>query len=330
MESARFVDRFLVVDAHNDSLILRQVRDDPIDLAVVNPAYQVDLPRLRQGGVDCLFCMVGDNDLRQASILIDAVYEMARLHGEHFVVCTNATMVRAARATGRIALVPTIEGQAMLQEDASILRNLYRLGVRVASITHGGGRSPELQRDPSYFGYITPQERESLRRQSRGLTLFGYRALAEMGRLGMTLDLAHMNDAAYWEIMEHAQCCVCYTHGSCYALCPHSRALTDEMMRALAHKGGVMGIVTYSRFIAVEHPTLDKLCDHFIHALEVMGPDHVGLGSDYDGTEGTVTPIPEDVSRLEELFQALSRRGVDDDTLSKIAGENFLRMLPAQ
>ncbi len=328
MESTRLVDRFLVLDAHNDSLILRQSRDDPMDLAVVHPAYQVDLPRLRQGGVDCLFCMVGDNDLRQASILIDAVYEMARLHEKDFRVCISASDVRAARAAGQIALVPTIEGQKMLQEDVSILRNLYRLGVRVASITHGGGRSPELQRDPSYFGYIGARERENLRRQSRGLTLFGYRALAEMSRLGMTVDLAHINDAAFWDVMEHGQCSVCYTHGSCYSLCPHSRALTDEMMRALAQKGGVMGIVTYPRFIDVDNPTLDRLCDHFIHALEIMGPDHVGLGTDYDGTEGLVVPILEDVSHMEELFVALRQRGVDDETLGKIAGANFLRMLP--
>lgn len=90
-----------------------------------------------------------------------------------------------------------------------------------------------------------------------------------------------------------------------------------------------MGIVTYPHFIDVQNPTLDRLCDHFIHALEVMGPEHVGLGSDYDGTEGLVVPIPEHVGRLEELFGALSRRGVDDATLGKIAGENFLRMLPA-
>jgi len=329
MASARWVDRFLVLDAHNDSLILRQSRDDPMDLAVVHAAYQVDLPRLRQGGMDCLFCMVGDNDLRQAHILIDAVYEMARLHEADFVVCSTASAVRAARAAGRIALVPTLEGQKMLQEDLSVLRNFYRLGVRLASITHGGGRSPELQRDPSYFGYISAQERENLRRQSRGLTHFGFEALAEMGRLGIAVDLAHINDAAYWEVLERAQCGVCYTHGSCYALCPHSRALTDEMMRALAQKGGVMGIVTYPRFIDVEKPTLDRLCEHFLHALEVMGADHVGLGTDYDGTEGLVTPIVEHVGHLEALFEALARRGVDEETLAKIAGENFLRMLPA-
>jgi membrane dipeptidase len=101
------------------------------------------------------------------------------------------------------------------------------------------------------------------------------------------------------------------------------------MMVALAQKGGVMGIAFYRNFIDREAPTLDRLCDHFIHALEVMGPDHVGIGSDFDGTPCWLRPIPEDVAQLEELFVALAKRGVDEETMDKIAGENFLRMLPA-
>jgi len=329
MSASRLVDRFLVLDAHNDSLILRQVRDDSMDLADVNPIYQVDLPRLREGGVDCLFCMVGDNNLEQSSILIDAVYEMCRAHADDFSLCGTASEVRTARAEGKIAIVPTIEGQKMFNENLRHLRNWHCLGVRVASITHGGGRRPELQYDPSYFGYITAQERDDLRRQSKGLTPFGREALAEMARLGMPVDLAHINDTAFWEVMDMAECPVCYTHGSCYALCPHSRGLTDEMMVALAEKGGVMGIAFYRRFIDREKPSLDRLCDHFLHALEIMGVDHVGIGSDFDGTSRLLRPIPEDVSKLEELFQALSKRGVDGETMAKIAGENFLRLLEA-
>ncbi|NLG51021.1 MAG: hypothetical protein GX552_13020 [Chloroflexi bacterium] len=329
MTEERLVDRFLVLDAHCDSLILRLQRGDSMDLAVDDPAYQVDLSRLRQGGVDCLFTMVGDGDLAQSSVLIDAAYQMAALHGDAFAICLTAAQVRQARSEGKIALVLTIEGQAMFAENLAHLRNWYRLGVRIANISHGGGMPPELQCDDSYFGYISPSERENLRQQSKGLTPFGWDVLAEMTDLGMAVDLAHINDAAFWEVLEKSSVRVCYTHGSCYALCPHSRALTDEMMRALAERGGVMGIAFYRAFIDREDPSLERLCDHFIHALEVMGPDHVGIGSDFDGTTRLWRPIPEDVSYMEELFQALSRRGVDAATLEKIAGENFLRMLPA-
>jgi membrane dipeptidase len=299
-----------------------------MDLADVDPAYQVDLPRLRQGGMDCLFTYVGDNDFALSSVLVDAVYEMCRAHPDDFCLCKTRSEVLSARDQGQIAIVMTVEGLKMLDEDLSHLRNWHRLGVRVANITHGGGRRPELQHDPSYFDYIDPAERENLRRQSKGLTAFGREALAEMGRLGIAVDLAHINDVAFWEVIESAECPVCYTHGGYYALCPHSRALTDDMMKALAAKGGVMGIAFYKEFIHRQEPTLDRLCDHFIHALEVMGPDHVGIGSDFDGTPRLLRPIPEDVSLLEDLFVALADRGVDQQTMDKIAGANFLRLLP--
>ena len=327
MSTTRLVDKFLILDAHNDSLILRQAREDPMDLADVNPIYQVDLPRLRQGGTDCLFCMVGDSNLQQSSVLIDAAHEMCRNHPDDFCFCTAPSEARAARADGKIAIILTIEGQRMFSEDLRHLRNWHRLGVRLASITHGGGRPPELQHDASFFGYITPEERENLRQQSKGLTPFARESLVEMARLGMPVDLAHINDVAFWEIMEIAECPVSYTHGCCYALCPHSRGLTDEMMRALAERGGVMGIAFYKGFIDREHPTLDRLCDHFLHALEIMGPDHVGIGSDFDGTSRQRRPIPEDASMLEDLFQALAKRGVDEEMMEKVAGENFLRLL---
>ena len=295
---SRWVDGLLCVDAHCDSLILRWTRDDPLDLADVDPKYQIDLPRLRQGGMDCLFIMVGDNDLAQSGALIDGAYGMCAAHPQDFALCTTVSRVRAAREAGRIAVVLTIEGQKMFAEDLAHLRNWHRLGVRLASITHGGGRRPELQYDPSYFGYISPDERENLRRGSKGLTPFGREALQEMGHLGIAVDLAHINDVAFWEVLELAECPVCYTHGACYALSPHSRALTDEMMRALAEKGGVMGIAFYRQFIDPQHPTMDRLCDHYVHAVEVMGPEHVGIGSDFDGTPRQWRTIPQEVSAL--------------------------------
>jgi membrane dipeptidase len=337
----RYVDRFLVADGHCDSLVLRWQREDPLDLgAVPNPEvdaiYQVDLRRLREGGMDCLFTFVGDSNFMGSSDLIDACYEMERHHPADFAVCTTASAVRAAREAGRIALVMTIEGQSMFAENLRHLRNWHRLGVRMASITHGGGRRGhgpdprlELQHDPSYFGLITPEERENVRRQSKGLTPFAREALAEMARLDIAVDLAHVNDTAFWEVLDIAECPVCYTHGGCYAISPHSRALTDEMMAALAEKGGVMGIAFYKVFIDPQAPSLERLCDHFVHALEIMGPDGVAIGSDFDGTSSLHRPIPEDVSQMEVVLAALAKCGVSDDVLRGVAGENWLRMLPA-
>ena len=326
-DNDRIVDSFLVVDAHSDSLIRRRNDESPVDLAGANPLYDVDLPRLRAGGVNCLFCMVGDSELEASLALIDAAYQMCDAHSEDFALCRSRAEIRSAYAENKIAIVLTIEGQSMFGENIGHLRTWHRLGVRVASITHGGARRPELQHTESFFGYLEPDERVTLRRHSRGLTGFARESLGEMARLRIPVDLAHINDTAFWEVLEEAEGPVCYTHGACYSLCPHSRALTDEMMKALAARGGVMGIAFYRGFIDRETPSIERLGDHFMHALEVMGSEHVGIGTDFDGLPRWSAPIPHDVAALDQVFQVLARRGVEEVTLRRIAGENFLNLL---
>ena len=332
MASVRRKPKVWALDAHNDSIILREVRGDPMDFAVSDPVYQADLRRMKRGGIQAAFVMVGDSDLAQSSRLIGAVHRMAAAHPRDFAVCRTASEVRSARRGGRFALVMSIEGQSMFGERVEHLYNWRRLGVCVASLTHGGGPfggSPyELQTDGSYFGYLSPQERRLLRRQSKGLTAFARESIDAMAELGMALDLAHANDVAFWEALEHAKGPVCYTHGNCYALCPHTRNLTDEMMRALAQRGGVMGICFHRGFVDEKSPCLTRLVDHFMHALEVMGPDHVGVGTDFDGVARYMAPIIPDAGGVGRLWEALAGRGVSADTLRRIGHDNFLRMLP--
>lgn len=324
--------RYPVLDAHNDSIILREVRGDAMDFADVNPRYHVDLPRLRRGGISAMFVMAGDNNMLQSLRLIDAVHRMCAEHPRDFALCLDASAVRRANREGRIALIMSIEGQAMFSERLENLRNWRRLGVRVASLTHGGGNmgtgnSFELQVDPSFFKYMTPAERALARRQSKGLTPFGRAALDEMARLGLVCDLAHANDNAFWEAIEHGKVKVCVTHANCHAICPHMRNLTDEMMKALAARNGVIGICFFRGFIDREKPTLDRLADHFIHALEIMGPDHVGIGTDFDGLTPDMMPMVGDAAGLGALWEKLESRGLRPGTLKKIGMENFLRLL---
>ena len=321
------------LDAHNDTIIRQELRGDSMDFAVPDPTCQVDLPRMKKGGIQAAFVMVGGNDLQQSLRLIDAMYQMCANHPGDFLLCRTAADVRRAFRTGRFALVMSIESQTMFGEQLALLRNWHRLGVRVATLTHGEGRrrgpgALALQADASFFGYLSAQERRTLRRQTKGLTAFGREALDAMAELGIALDLAHANDTVFWQALECFEGPVCYTHGDCYALCPHARNLTDDMMRALAQRGGVIGICFYSRFVDEKTPTLDRLVDHFMHALEIMGPDHVGIGTDFDGCETHREMLIKDASRLGDLWEALERRGVSQTTLRKIAHRNFLRMLP--
>jgi membrane dipeptidase len=319
-----------VLDAHCDSLILREARGDALDFAGADPAYHVDLPRMRRGGLQAAFVMVGDSDLAQSSRLIDAVHRMARTHPSQFAVCRSAQDVRRAWRAGQVALAMSIESQTLFGEQIAHLANWHRLGVRVASLTHGEGRmrtTHALQVDDSFFGYLSPEERATLRRQTRGLTPFARESLGAMAELGMAVDLAHANDTAFWETLECFDGPVCVTHGNCYSLCRHTRNLTDDMMRALAARGGVLGVCFFGYFVHEAEPTLQRLADHFLHALEVMGPDHVGIGTDFDGIGLHVTPVIEHAGRLGRLWKVLRRRGVAEPTLRKIAHGNFLRLL---
>ncbi|MEW6749411.1 MAG: membrane dipeptidase [Candidatus Latescibacterota bacterium] len=320
------------LDAHNDSIILREVRQDPMDFADCDPAYHVDLPRMRQGGLAALFVMVGDSDVLQSLRLIDAVHSMCAAHPDDFALCLTAADVRAAEAAGRIGLVMSIEGQAMFAERIENVRNWHRLGVRIASLTHGegnrGGRGHALQYDASHFGYLDPVTREVLRRRSKGLTPFARESLAQMARLRIPVDLAHANDTAFWETLEGTDGPVCYTHGNCYALCRHTRNCTDEMLRALAARGGVIGICFYGPFVDEQQPTLDRLADHFLYALEVAGEDHVGVGTDFDGIGAHQVPVIPDAAGLPALWEKLRERGVGEPALRKVARDNLLRLLP--
>lgn len=326
-------DDLLTLDAHNDSIILRDVRGDVKDFADVDPAYHVDLPRMRQGGMGSLFVMVGDSDLNQSVRLIDAVHRMAQTHPQDFALCRTRSEVRQANQNGQIGLVMSIEGQVMFAENLAGLRLWHELGVRVASLTHGEGnrgrvRSAALQVDRSHFGYLTPQERATLRRQTRGLTAFARESLAEMARLGIACDLAHANERTFWETLEYTEGPVCYTHGNCYSLCPHTRNCTDEMLKALADKDGVIGICFYGAFVSDSDPNLDGLVEHYLHALEIMGEDHVGVGTDFDGIGEHQTPVIPDPAALPELWRALDARGVSAEVMQKISRDNFLRMIP--
>lgn len=322
----------LLFDAHNDSIILREVREDPMDFAVCVPGYHVDLPRLRQGRVGGMFVMCGDLNLAQSGRLIDATVQMACKHPDDFQFCRSRNEVKNAMERSRIALVISIEGQAMFGENTALLRQWHRLGVRVASLTHGegkfGGPSTALQYDHSCGGYLTPAAREQLRQQEKGLTPFARESLQEMARLNMVLDLTHANDAAFWEALELYNGPVCCTHSNCFSHCPHARNLTDSMMTALAERDGVLALCLFAPFIDPTTPTLSRFADHLEHALTKMGKNNVAIGSDFDGIPpGTQLALP-DAAAISQLWQELDQRGFPPELQQKLAHRNLLRLLP--
>lgn len=326
----RLHQRAIIIDGHNDTLVLRLSRGEHLDISQPDARYHVDIPRALAGGLTAMFSMVGSSSLEQAMDLIDATWRLAEEHGDVCVYATCAADVERAKATGRLAMIGQLESCSCLHGHISTLHNFYRLGVRVANLTHGeGGEEHHVQGDKSPFDYCAPEDRERARREMKGLTDYGREVIAAINDLGMVMDLAHANDAAFFEALELTTSPPVFSHGAVFAICPHWRGLTDDQLRALAERGGVMGLAFYDKFIHPDQPSLDTWVDGVLHVIELVGPDHIGIGADYDGLPETAVPIPPEVSQLPLVTEAMVWRGLDDETILKVLGGNFLRVLRA-
>lgn len=317
----------IIIDAHNDSIGRRLDRGLPADLAVPVPEFHVDLPRLREGGVTAMFTYCGSTDLVRSLQLIDAIHAMVAAHPDELCLALSSGDVNRAKASGRVGLIPQLESLTCCMGSVEVLRDLYRLGVRVGNLTHGEAPEHGTQKKPSIFDYVDASDRETFRRPYWGLTDFGRAAIREMNALGMVVDLAHASDAAFYETLEISTTPPVFSHGSVFALCPHSRGLTDDQIRALAGAGGVHGVACYTKFIHREHPDMKSLVDLIEHSINLVGPDHVGIGADYDGLPDAEIPVPPHVGRLEEITAEMASRGWDDETILKVLGGNFMRIL---
>lgn len=325
----------VVVDAHNDlvlTIAYRRARGEPDHFG------DYWLPRMRAGGVDVQIAPVFIEDdfrpeggLRRTLMLLELLYDLEGQHPQDVAICTTGTAIDEALASDRIAFVPALEGCEAIAADVELLRTLYRLGIRVASLTH--------------FGRTHLADGSALEDLGAGLTPAGREALAEMERLGMVFDVSHLSAAGTDEVLELATAPVIATHSSCRALRDHHRNLRDDQLGALAATGGVVGINFFPDFIDPEDHGLDRLIDHIEHAVEVAGAEHVGLGPDFvreyfcmvGDIDGGVMPsgVPvtatieglASVDDLPVLTAGLQRRGFDDEVIRGVLGHNFLRVL---
>jgi len=318
-------ERAIIIDAHNDTLVLRLENGHHLDMTQRDERYHLDVPRAIEGGLTCAFFMVGSSRLEQALALVDGTWSLAEEHPEQFIYATSAADIERAKAAGTFAAIGQLESCTCLNGSLAALRNLYRLGVRVANLTHGEGGDGTTQIEPSIFDYTTASEREQARALP-GLSVFGREVIAECNRLGIIVDLAHASDATFYDAIELTLLPPIFSHGTVFAQTPHWRGLTDDQIRLLADRGGVMGMAFHPLFIDRENPTMDRLIDHVQHVIELVGPDHIGIGADYDGM-GSNVPIPPAVEHIAEFTEALVQRGLDDETVLKVLGGNFMRVL---
>ena len=353
-----------VLDSHCDtpSQILR-LRD----LSVDNAHSHVDLPKLKRGGVDAAFFALyvpasknGADAFDYAERLLTGVERTVEQNCDACAFATNSTEAYENKSKGLFSIFLGLENGSPIGDDLDRLKYFYDRGVRYVTLCHS---SDNLICDSC----------ASKEKRWGGLSPFGREVITEMNRLGMLIDVSHVSDDSFYDVLKYSDKPVVATHSCCRALSDHPRNLTDEMILALASAGGVVQINFYPIFLdsrfsdilsssglveigesvesefianpsnsdlraawhrvqdalqALSRPSYKLIADHIDHVVNLVGIEHVGIGSDYDGIEVTPEGM-EDISMMPKLFAELRMRGYSDADLTKIASENFFRCLEA-
>lgn len=321
----------IVVDGHNDTML--KIIDDKTWLPKINIGKNtdnhIDIPKLVEGGLNVPFFAAFTsgyyNDIQKSIsrtlALINALYWTENNNIDSFKIANSVENIKEIVAEGKIAAIPTIEGAYSLDENNAIelLRQYYDLGIKVVGFNWN--YSNDLGEGCSKT-YNDPDKTPS----SGGLTKLGEKVALEMNKLGMIIDVSHMAESTFWDIINVSKMPIIASHSGVYALRNHPRNLKDEQLKALAKNGGVIGIVLASSFLTDgEFAYVKDYVDHIDYAVNLIGIDHVGIGSDFDGTY-----LPDDIENSSELYkivEELNNRGYKDDDIEKILGKNMLRVL---
>ncbi len=307
-----------------------------------------DLSRMEHGGLDAQFFSVWvspdyyDPDdpvpgqaKARANSIIDALEEQITGHSSRIELALTAEDVRRIVAGGKLAALLGLEGGHAIEDDLATLGHYYRRGVRYMTLTWSFSHTwADASGDPLH-------EAEA---RHGGLTDFGRSVVREMNDLGILVDISHVSDATFWDALEVTRAPVLASHSSARAIADHPRNLSDEMLRAVAANGGVVMINFFVQYLDARKTTPWKMAvdwvvhlggsetsvasvaDHIDHVVQVAGIDHVGLGSDFDGTPFLPSGL-RDVGDFPNITLELVRRGYTEGEIRKILGENVLRVL---
>jgi len=360
--------RAIVIDLHADTT--QRLVDEKVDLAQRLSDGHLDAVRAKEGGLDAQFFSIwvepelfgggGPGAMKRADVQIEAVRALAAKHPETWELATTAADVRRIASSGKIAALMGMEGGYAIDEKIENVGRYYQMGVRYMSgawsvSTNWAGSSGDEAG------------------KTRGLNDFGKQVIREMNRLGMMVDVSHLSDKAFWDIVNTSTRPVIATHSGCRAIANVPRNVTDEMIVALAKTGGVVNVIFYPEHIEpgyaekkkkvdAEIATLvqrasdeekgdaahkklardrvrseeylkrlppvsvTRIVDHIDHVVKLVGIDHVGIGSDFDGIQAVPADL-ESVADLPNLTSELLKRGYSESDIDKILGGNMLRVM---
>jgi len=239
----------IVVDTHDDTT--QRLLEDKFDLGVRHSDGSIDIPRMRDGNLSAIFFSIwipskitGPEAVQKALDQISAVREQVRKHPKDLALATTVKEVRRARQEGRIAALMGVEGGHMINSDLAVLRRFASLGVRYMTLTHSG--------NDEWADSSTDKALHN------GLTEFGKDVVREMNRLGVMVDISHVSDKTFYDALEASRAPLFASHSSCRAICDAPRNMTDQMMKDLAAKGGVVQINYHVGFLSQEFRDAEK------------------------------------------------------------------------
>lgn len=305
-----------IVDGHCDTLgdVVRGKRR----LGEKSADGHVDLPRLKEAGVKIQFfsiCIETDyyyrSPLSRALEYVECFLREVEENRASVQLITGPGELEEVIEGSRIGALLHVEGGEALEGQLWPLRVLFRLGVRSLGLTWNFRNALA---DSVYD--LSP---------AGGLSRLGRDVIRELNHLGMLVDLAHVGEKAFFQAVELSCSPPIVSHAGCRALCDHPRNLTDGQMRALARARGVLGIAFVPGFLG-PGATIDTVVDHICHAADVMGAEHVGLGSDFDGIKETPAGLDK-VTDIAALAERLAKRGFGSSDIAAIMGGNYLRVL---
>lgn len=361
----RITQQAILVDTHNDILtacIEKKVSLDQ-DLKGITMS---DLKRFKQGGVDVQFFSVWcDSDQRNpfdfANREMDTLYAVAERNPDKMAIVKNYSQLMQAVKAHKLAALFGVEGGHMIENDVSKLDSLYKRGARYLTLTWNNSNP-----------WASSAMDETLHPdalQQKGLSDFGKKLVQHMNALGMMIDVSHVGEQTFWDVMHATTKPVIASHSDVYALCPVFRNLKDDQIKAIGKNGGVVQLNFYSGFLdstfmqkqklfGVHHrheldsmihagtqqdyaliilfekyaaevnswrPPLSLLLDHLDYVAHLIGVDHVGIGSDFDGINAAPQQL-NDVTNYALITKGLLQRGYSKKDINKILGGNLLRV----
>ncbi len=304
----------LVFDTHADTP--QRLFFDQFDLGSRDTEGCVDIPRLREGGVGAIFFalwvpveIAGSAATRRARDLLDATLKQIEIHGGDLALATSSEEVRTARAENKIAVLLGLEGGHAIDNDLAVLREFHARGVRYMTLTHNAATEwADSSND-------VPRH--------HGLTEFGKQVIREMNRLGMLVDVSHVSDRTFYDVLENSRAPVIASHSCCRALCDAPRNLDDAMIKSLASRGGVIHITFHDGFLSQEYATANRALASEIASNEQAVGQKFGKNEARNLME--LQPLTDESIRSGKLPQVSWEKIVDHiDHAAGIAGADYV------